>query len=322
MHYNIVVVSDSKYIQHTAVMLKSLFSTNQDKVFNIYLLTDNNSAMIINSKSDICKDTYAKILQDLCECNNSYFRMIECDLSEIEDLPVGQWSTFIYLKLFMPIVLPKEVKRCLFLDVDMIINDDISSLYNINLEGAVLAACEDIPDCIAHKERLKLESNDSYINSGVIVVDLEKWRNHEKKLSIFDYTRSVADVILNEQDVLSCYFRGKIKLLPIRWNMVTFYFMRKPKIFSKYLPELRDARLSPAIIHFAAPIKPWFKDCRHPYKYLYVKYLKITPWSSLCNKMQVYEKLSIMKRLSKDIKHLLNKVNIMKDPLYLSKRLF
>ena len=40
MHYNIVIVADERYIQHSAVMLTSLFYTNREKKFIIYLLTD------------------------------------------------------------------------------------------------------------------------------------------------------------------------------------------------------------------------------------------------------------------------------------------
>lgn len=35
-----------------------------------------------------------------------------------------------------------------FLDVDMIINEDITELYHINLANNIIAAAEDIPDCV------------------------------------------------------------------------------------------------------------------------------------------------------------------------------
>lgn len=60
--------------------------------------------------------------------------------------------------------------------------------------------------------------------------------------------------------------------------MTTFYFHREPKIFKKYLPQLKEARKHPSIIHFACPIKSWNKDCQHPYKYLYKLYLGKTEW--------------------------------------------
>ena len=120
--------------------------------------------------------------------------------------------------------------------------------------------------------------------------------------------------IVNEQDVLACYFQNKIALLPIRWNMTTFYFFRSPKIFDKYLSELNVSKRSPGIIHFAAPIKPWFKDCQHPYRKLYSKYLKLTPWKG-CG-FSIYEQLTLWGRIKKIIRNYLNNLGILKDPMF------
>lgn len=59
-----------------------------------------------------------------------------------------------YLKLLMPQLLPTNIERCLFLDVDIIINADITELYHIDLVDNIIAAAEDIPDCIYIKNGL------------------------------------------------------------------------------------------------------------------------------------------------------------------------
>ena len=245
MHYNIVIVSNEGYIQHAAVMLVSLFTMNKDKHFVIYLLTDG----ITNATEDK--------LREVCDAHQADLKVIKCGIDNLGDFPVGQWKPIMYFKLLIPQLLPSTEKRCLFLDVDMVVHDDITSLYEWNLGDKVIAAAEDMPDCVAFKPRLGLKDTDLCINSGVMVCDLEKWRLMEQKQPIMAYATNIISIIVNEQDVLACYFRDKIALLPIRWNMTTFYFNRKPKIFSKYLPELEAAKRFPGIIHFAAPIKPW-----------------------------------------------------------------
>lgn len=309
MVYNIVIVANEAYIQHSAVMLCSLFETNKEKQFDIYLLTD-------GVKDEICTK-----LQSLCKSYNSrlFVKQPEIELGEtlninLKDLPTGQWSTMMYYKLFMPVMLPLECERCLFLDGDMIINDDIEGLYNWIFDGAIIAATEDIPDCIKIKEHLGLKPSDKYINSGVMVCDLNAWRKLESQSPIFEFVKSVADIIINEQDVIAVYFKDKLTFLPIRWNMTTFYFMRVPKIFDKYLEELQEAKRYPGIIHFAAPIKPWYRDCIHPYVGLYKKYLNMTSW---CHYIFPYgEHLTRKQRICKNIKNVLNKLNILKDPLF------
>lgn len=129
--YNIVCVSDENYIQHTAVMLCSLFENNINKDFHIYLLT-----------SGIKMDTERK-LQNLCR---QYHALLTCKIystKELSNLPVGQWNTIMYLKLLIPQLLPININRCLFLDVDMIINTNIAPLYDIDLENSIIAAAED-----------------------------------------------------------------------------------------------------------------------------------------------------------------------------------
>lgn len=299
MHYNIVIVSNEGYIQHAAVMLVSLFTMNKDKHFVIYLLTDG----ITNATEDK--------LREVCDAHQADLKVIKCGIDNLGDFPVGQWNPIMYFKLLIPQLLPSTEKRCLFLDVDMVIHDDITSLYEWNLGDKVIAAAEDMPDCVAFKPRLGLKDTDLCINSGVMVCDLEKWRLMEQKQPIMAYATNIISIIVNEQDVLACYFRDKIALLPIRWNMTTFYFNRKPKIFLKYLPELEAAKRFPGIIHFAAPIKPWFKDCQHPYRKLYKKYLKLTPWRNY--QFPIYEQLSKWGRIKKTMRNWLNRNGMMKD---------
>ena len=46
--------------------------------------------------------------------------------------------------------------------------------------------------------------------------------------------------------------------------------------FSK--EELREAKINPIIIHYTGGSKPWQLKNIHPYKYLYWKYLWMTPY--------------------------------------------
>lgn len=300
--YNIICVSDENYTQHTAVMLCSLFENNLNKNFYIYILT-----------TDIKSESKVK-LENLCKRYHAELICIICSTKELSNLPVGQWNTIMYLKLLIPQILPSNADRCLFLDVDMIVNADIAPLYNIDLKNAVIAAAEDMPDCIKYKQRLGLTETDAYINSGVIVCDLFKWRELEKKKPIINFTRSISNIITNEQDVIALYFKNKIRFLPIKWNMTNFYFNREPKIFKKYLPQLKEARKHPGIIHFASPIKPWFKDCQHPYKKLYKNYLRKTAWKTY--KFPIFENMTPWGRLKRIIRLFLNKINLIKDSGY------
>lgn len=84
MHYNIVIVSNEGYIQHAAVMLTSLFCTNKDKHFVIWLLTDG-----------ITKETMSK-LQTVCATHGAELKVITCGIDNLGDFPSGQWNPIMY----------------------------------------------------------------------------------------------------------------------------------------------------------------------------------------------------------------------------------
>lgn len=272
-NYNIVCIANEIYAQHTAVMLTSLFYQNPQKLFRVFLMT-----------YSMTEDTKKK-LQLIVEGHGKLY-ILEDNYanSEITNLKsettTKSWNPIMYLKLLIPQKLPMDVERFLFLDVDMIINHDIKELYHTDLKNFTLAACDDYKYQQAHRSRLGLKKTEEYINSGVMVVDLTAWRKKEKQCPMIKFLEGYKEILNNDQDGFALYFRGEIKLLPNKWNVTTFYFEQSPRILDKYLPEVNELRHHPFIIHFCEPIKPWFADCKHPYRYLYKKYLKQTPWAN------------------------------------------
>lgn len=271
LKYNIVCIANEAYAQHTAVMLASLINQNPQKLLRIFLMTYTMS-----------KNTKQKLQQVVK--GHGELHILEDDYTDSEimalksETSTKSWNSIMYLKLLIPQKLPTDVERFLFLDVDMIIYHNIEELYHTNLKGCILAACDDYKYQQAHRSRLGLKKTEEYINSGVMVVDLTAWRKKEKQCPMIKFLEGYKEILNNDQDGFALYFRGEIKLLPNKWNVTTFYFEQSPRILDKYLPEVNELRHHPFIIHFCEPIKPWFADCKHPYRYLYKKYLKQTPW--------------------------------------------
>lgn len=270
---NIVCISDENYAQHAAVMLCSLLETNKDKTFRVFLMTYT------------MQDETKRRLREVVEGRGSQLTIIEdsyehAGLETLKcDTGVKAWNPIMYLKLLIPQYLPQDVERFLFLDVDMVVNHDVAELYHIDLKGSVMAACEDYEFCGVHKTRLGFPDNETYVNSGVMVVDLRQWREKLKQQPMFEFLQTKKDVIHDDQDAFALYFRGQIMILPTnQWNATTFFFERRPRILPKYLPEVEAVRNIPYIIHFCEPIKPWFRECKHPYRALYKQYLLMTPW--------------------------------------------
>lgn len=306
--YNIVCIADETYAQHAAVMLTSLFHQNPQKSFRIFLMTN---TMTENTKKRLkhVVESHGELyfLED--DYYNSGIAMLKSETS------TKSWNPIMYLKLLIPQKLPVYVERFLFLDVDMIINHDIDELYNTDLDGYILAACDDYKYQQAHRDRLGLKEIDEYINSGVMVIDLKAWREKEKQCQMINFLENYKELLNNDQDGFALYFRGEIKLLPNKWNVTTFYFEQTPRILDKYLLEVNELRSHPYIIHFCEPIKPWFADCKHPYQYLYKKYLKQTPWSDY--KFPFFISPLSMTFWKNELKYWLNRCGIRKDAMNL-----
>ena len=79
----------------------------------IYLLTDG-----------ISLETEAK-LREVCTNFHVQLNVINCSIENLGDFPIGQWQPIMYFKLLIPQLLPSSEERCLFLDGDMIVHDDI-----------------------------------------------------------------------------------------------------------------------------------------------------------------------------------------------------
>lgn len=271
--YHIICIADENYAQHTAVMLCSLLENNRGKVFHIFLMT---YTMTESTKQRLYQtvEKYGSrltVIEDNYE--NSSIAMLKSATS------TKTWNSIMYLKTLIPQYLPDDVERFLFLDVDIVVHADIAPLYNTDMKDCIIAACEDYQYQQVHKDRLGLNTDDLYINSGVMVVDLSQWRKMEKQRPMADFLRDNAQLLNNDQDVFALYFKRKITLLSTnQWNATTFFFEQKPRVLDKYLQEVNIVRCNPYIIHFCEPIKPWFKECKHPYRNEYKKYLRMTPW--------------------------------------------
>ena len=128
-------------------------------------------------------------------------------------------------RLSLPYV--TDLSKIIYLDCDILVNLDINELWNIDLEGNCFAGVVDgsvskstfwTPDYI--RRILNHDKLSSYINSGVLVMNLEKLRQGDNLinastewLKVHYYTAPYPD-----QDFINSLFYGRIKLLDGRFN--------------------------------------------------------------------------------------------------------
>ena len=99
----------------------------------------------------------------------------------------------------------KELDRILYLDVDIVVNGDLAPLWNTNLTGFYCAGVVDFKcDKNGHKYVLGMTDNHIYVNSGVLLHNLEKIRADKKAQELFADTFNLKDIIkYADQDVIN-----------------------------------------------------------------------------------------------------------------------
>ena len=253
---SIVFVADNNYILQFLVTLQSLLDNNNEN-FTIFLITCELSE---ENKQHLTK----------WENNNfTKINILQIDSSELDWLKCMErtWSRFMFLKLYIPYLVPKDIKKIIYLDVDMLIVDNITNLFNINMNDYALAAVEDTPDCIQHKKRCNIPENSPYINSGVMILNLEMWRQAAENDLFWSFIKeNYKKFAINDQDVINYVFQNKIKTIPLRFNVTNHCFGFKPNVLPYHKKQLKAVYQHPAIIHFTNWNKPWIKGNYHLYK--------------------------------------------------------
>lgn len=119
----------------------------------------------------------------------------------------GKWTYMSMMRLALPFLLP-DLDRVLYLDVDTIVDRDISELWDLDLTGCYAAAV---------REPEKSTDEKIYVNAGVMMMNLAQLRDGMAAKLIDKLNRHF--VPFKEQDVLNEYCQGRILLLPGEYNV-------------------------------------------------------------------------------------------------------
>ena len=281
---DIVCSTDDNYIMPTGVMLTSLFENNKGINVNIHLLhgglTDDHIEQITHQVN-----IYGQ---------NIIFYSMDDNL--FSDFPIGKSyqtdhvgsSMATYYRLFLSQILPDNIEKVIFLDGDILVLDSLKELWNIDMSNKAIAAVADsFNNEISHYNRLRYPQNQGYFNAGVLLINLKYWREHNVQSLFIDYVANYPErLACHDQDVLNYVFKDVKKELPFKYNMLNEYWfdVRYNMISWEYEKHILDGQKNPVIIHFTCIPKPWYKNCKHPYKKMFDKYKSMSLWSNVKEK--------------------------------------
>ena len=282
---------DPPWFQHLCVLIVSILECNPDEHFAFHIMTNQN---VVVEKEKIIS------LKNVCQ--NCEFHFISMDETQFAGLPISRLPHQIYYRLVIPDIAP-ELERAIYIDADIVCNIALREIWETPLDGYYVAGVEDMlsRSHLPYLAAIGLPPAHKYINAGMLVMNLKKWRDDDAVRRCFEYVHDMADVLkYGDQDAINHVFQGRIKLLDQKWNYTTC-----DSDYSENRPKQQMG-------HFTGKRKPWkfFKYCTHMSSRLYFKHLKKTPYRNFMIKHQVFGILRLLEGCEPYIERKLRKLRI------------
>ena len=229
---------DDNYVPFLSTTIASVVAhANKDYKYRLTILHD---GLSFNSKKQL------KRFQDNQTIFISFFDVTPKVNSLSVKLDVRDYYTITtYYRIFIPDLFPLFSKG-LYLDSDIILNDDVAKLYfqdlGDNLVGAVPDASVQLYSEFANYVDKVIEMDHTkYFNAGVLLMNLKKLREFGLERKTFALLKKVTFKVAQDQDVLNYLCKDKVTLLDPKWNVMP----------------LGERVNSPYLIHFNLMFKPW-----------------------------------------------------------------
>jgi lipopolysaccharide biosynthesis glycosyltransferase len=201
-------------------------------------------------------------------------------LGGLEGLPTwGRMPLTTYRKLTVGDWIPANLGRAIWLDCDLLVLEDISTLWRTELRDQLALAVQDprVPFAssrfgVAAWRELGIADDAKYFNAGVMVIDLLGWRNQAVSQRSQEYLREHGDrVYFWDQEALNAVLSGRWGELDRRWN-------RHPSL--EQMPGMRNgADVRSGVAHFSGHLKPWNLSRASASHELYQSYISRTAWA-------------------------------------------
>ena len=273
---HIVIASDTNYAEFVAVVIVSAIANNTDYI-HFHLL------------SNAINDSTVDKLKSHIPVGKGELHVY--DIQDIEErLQIHVPATIAicaYARLFLPSILPADVEKVLYVDCDTVICDDLSGLWNTDLEGKYVAGILDTLPNNESKVKVGMCADEAYINSGVLLINLELWRKDNIQQQFIDFLLEYnGNVHHHDQGLINGVCKGRMCIVHPRYNCTSNYYshpynlLRRTNTPFYSEQECMDATTHPAILHFTEGFynRPWIVNSQHPMASVFHHYHDMTTW--------------------------------------------
>jgi len=249
---SIVFSVNNDFISYLIVALRTLGRNNEYPI-DIYII-----------HSDLSKENL-NLLENICGSFNYKLNPIKIDVNTFNGVrEMGHLKIQAYFRIAISNLI--NAKTALYLDCDIYVKSSIREIFNINLEGYPLAAVKD--PGFQPIEKLKMRPDSAYFNSGVLLMNLDFWRENNLSNIVLKYAIENTNILsYADQCALNAVIDGKYFSLDLLYNFQTIHLELCPE------STINKAK----IIHFTSSYKPTHYLNKHPFKEEYMKEFRNTP---------------------------------------------
>lgn len=226
---------DENLVDKIGTLIYSI-SENTSSFVNAYITYDNLSEKSLK-KLTLLNDILSTVTVHMVRVLDKQQEKLSKISLKNNGLPVTSCYRFILADL-----LP-SLDRIIYLDVDTLVLSDLTELWRTDLEGKFIGVVKDALINLNVAQKIVSERK-SYFNSGMLLMDLNLFREYDICSDLIDFAIDVAEYCeYGDQDILNYYFIDGYKLLDIKWNC------------GRERLEGREKEVG--IVHFYGLEKPW-----------------------------------------------------------------
>lgn len=253
--------TDKNYVYYTLVSMQSAVeSANNHTFYKFVILLSDNVTQEEIEKFKTFDENNKNCSVQLINMQDQYNNSI-----------IGGWSKAIYYRLNLPELLMNE-KKCIYLDSDTMVRKDLYEMYSSNMENYYIAGVRDYNGSVYEGSNyckvLGIDNLNTYVCSGVLIMNLEKMRNDglmKKLQDAIEENDKNNKFSYMDQDILNSVCFGHILTLPYKFGaLVTIaywddYYNKDDYI--RWTSNEKDWQegQDPTIVHFTA-LKPWIPE--------------------------------------------------------------
>lgn len=294
--------SDDNYAWLMGISMISLFENNKEsKDINVFVFGDNLSVENQNVITSIA-EKYGRRCNhvDVAKINIPHVLMSE------------RYPKSAFSRLFAYDLLPEGVDKLLYLDCDTIVMGSLEVMYNMSFEGKTFLVAK---DCMSkgYKYKIGLKDEDTYINTGVMLMDIKRLRERPITQRMVAFVDRYAEAITYaDQEIVNGIFQEDLGILPVEYNMQTQFVqypyeeicrIRHPHYFYSK-EEVEYGRQHPKIYHYTTcmlDVRPWFDNSKIVNAWAFDKYMQMSPWKDKKKATKTFDGLAngVLKQVDK-----------------------